>query len=336
MSKTQLESSVILTSLVNSVARRNASNLTDSASYYDDDDRYHGHSTTLFTTHHHDDGDDYIDLLGFLTYLLNRNKRPGKNLLPIIGQFLNVSINGSLVPGGNRSLLTAATSTTLGDTTLSEDPVKVGLLQFLILVLVFLFFFFICKCNHMLESCRNRLDSSKPRSSSPNELEYHDKKSLKHYCCFFWYEFKMRRRFKKRRRRNRRFNGRNTASSSAQRRRGNKGNAPGNVSFDRDRTIRRTNSILKRRSMMTRNRIYSTVKFSGSVSSTHHPTAPVVGQAEPVAGGEEAAAESAVSVKETTTVKLVNETSEPEPSTTPTFHTGNAPAAESSNVDEIL
>ena len=76
------------------------------------------------------------------------------------------------------------------------DILPVALIQLLIIILVVLIVLFMCKCNTIMKSCREK----KPKTVQELEEEkYHDRMTLKDYCCFFWYDFKMRRRFRKRR-----------------------------------------------------------------------------------------------------------------------------------------
>ena len=192
----------------------------------------------------------YTDLVNFLDYLkIRKNKSAYLSTRP--------TSTAATFKGGLN--LTNDIQITFDKFDLFNDTIPVAIIQLFILFLVFLFFYLMCKCNHMLEACRNRLNSSKS-PHDPDDLRYHDRKTLKDYCCFFWYEFKMRRRFKKRRIRNRRF-GRNL--NGGRRQKPITSNSIINsASFDHNKTIRRSNSILKRRSVMPRNRVYSTIRYS--------------------------------------------------------------------------
>jgi hypothetical protein len=187
--------------------------------------------------------DDYHDLNRFLNYLLYNNDEQSKFL------------NSSNITKNKNNL-------NVNDDYLDEYGfyyyLPAALVQLFIIVVVFLIVLFMCKCNKLMESCRNCTNSSNSSVKSDESI-YNDKMTLTDYLCYSCYRYKMKRRFKKRRIRNKRFN----------RIRLNAKNASGKMLVNADgsvsrrtggyQSINRNNSLIRRRnSIVHKNRVYST------------------------------------------------------------------------------
>jgi hypothetical protein len=196
-------------------------------------------------TNNHDE--DYSDLFDFLEYMnlkwipknLN-NHSLFRNYLNIdksnIYKFINASKyeNESSIVGFEKDFY---------------EKLPVALVQLLILILVFLIFLFMCKCNKIMETCR---DKNEKETKLFDDDQFNDSMKLKDYFCYLWYNFKLKHCTRRRRRR--RFRNRNKAAG----RNKNSNNANNHHhhiygSNSNDEKRRNDSLIFRRRSVIYRN-----------------------------------------------------------------------------------
>ena len=192
---------------------------------------------SFYDYHYNQIDQDYVDLYRFLKFLLQDNDLKPKNLTHGIDNNLN-----------NTHL---TNQTQIDSKKIELDILPVALIQVFVVISVFLILFLMCKCNRMLEACRDRALKSKT-TQQLEEDNYNEKMTFKDYVCFLWYSYRMKRRFKKRRIRNQRFKKR-IARKNGIRERSNSSN--------RTTNIRNNSLIFKRNSVVHRNRVYSSLKF---------------------------------------------------------------------------
>lgn len=145
--------------------------------------------------------EDFTDLHDFLDYInLNWAPKHIKNNTLFKNNF-NIEKSNKFKIKNNSVLIGENSWVTFEKSFYERLPV--ALVQLLILILVFLIFFFMCKCNKIMETCRDKAENEKSIDSD----QLNDSIKLKDYFCYLWYHFKLK--YCVRRRRRRRFRNRN-------------------------------------------------------------------------------------------------------------------------------
>jgi hypothetical protein len=189
----------------------------------------------------------YLDLLDFLKYLYKESNKD-------IAKLSHFNIYNETNQNNFTENINNKSDEIIDKITTHESYLPVALIQLCIIILVLLIVIFMCKCNKMMESCREMFNKSHKTQQEHLEAKYHDKKTLNDYLCFYCYNYRMRRRFRKRRKRNKNLRHRivrgKTGTASAGgfvRQRGG---------LTRNRQMNRSNSLIfRRRTAVKRNRL---------------------------------------------------------------------------------